>query len=70
MSASLQLGEEIREIVLGQVKGDPQSRARLAHALRIPEPSVDRMMSAKVWDLKLALESAEALGLSLHVTRE
>lgn len=63
-----QLGSQLRQLVVEQVGEEPTARAQLATGLGLPVESVDKMLGRERWDLGLAMASAEALGMRVHVT--
>lgn len=67
MNSSIQLRDDVRGLVVSRVQSQPEARSTLAEALDVPETSVDRLLEKDKWDLGLALASADALGMKLHV---
>ncbi len=68
MDSLTDIRDKVRGLVLTQVESQPDARSTLAAALRVPMVSVDRMLLREKWDLGLALASADALGMKLHVS--
>lgn len=66
-NAAHQVRHDVRQLVVDKVQAYPEARAALATALSVPEHSIDRMLSRDVWDLTFALQTADALGMQLHV---
>lgn len=67
MDSLTQLRDQVRLLVVGCAQSQPGAKAVLAQALEVPEVSVERMLAKDKWDLSLALASADALGMKLHV---
>lgn len=66
-NASHQVRHDVRQLVVDKVQAHPEARTALAMALSVPEHSIDRMLTRDVWDLSFALQTADALGMTLHV---
>lgn len=64
-----QVQQGLRALVVEQVRATPEAKRRLADGLKVPEASVDRMMTAERWELPLALSAAQFLGVNVSVTR-
>ena len=69
MTAQDRVRDDVRRLVVDHVEREPDARKKLSEALDIPVVSVDRLMTKEVWDLGLALETADALGMTLHVEK-
>lgn len=59
---------DLRHVVTEHVQADPRAVRRLAAGLYVPEPSIQRMLTSPAWDLDLAIDAAQVLGLDIAVT--
>ncbi len=62
------LRSALRQILVDHMKKDPAAVTRLAASWDVPEASVRKMLQRDRWDLPLAIEAADLLGVDLHVT--
>ncbi|MEV5000373.1 hypothetical protein [Nocardioides sp. LML1-1-1.1] len=65
-----QLRDDVRRLVVDHLSSRPEARTVLADALSVPPSSIDRMVTKDVWELSFALQTADALGMRLHVVRD
>ncbi|CCH74689.1 hypothetical protein BN11_4700003 [Nostocoides australiense Ben110] len=66
--AQTQVEAGLRDVVVGHLRRNPESRQLLATGLKVPVESIDRLLTRDQWDLHLALSAATSLGVRLHVT--
>jgi hypothetical protein len=69
MSTKRTIAAELRHIAITHVMSHPESseRTRLGEAIGLQPDSIRKMFTAPVWDLELAIEIVDALGLDVTV---
>lgn len=65
-----QLRASLRQAAVQHVLANPKATPRLAVAFDVPEEAIQKMLAAPWWDLALAVDVAEVLGLSLVLKAE
>lgn len=65
-----QLRAGLRQAAVQHVLQEPKATARLAVVFDVPEDSIQKMLAAPWWELSLAIDVVQALGVSVALNTE
>jgi len=69
VTSRIQLGTELRRVVVEHVEAHPDARAEVASSLGVPADSVDKLLKKPNWDVDLGLRLVDRFNIAFHVVR-
>lgn len=70
VTSRIQLGTELRRVVVEHVKAHPGAKAEVASSLGVPIDSVDKLLKKPYWDVDLSLRLVDRFNIAFHVVND